>query len=153
MKPVVRRLGEGDLAGFRAMNSVFADGFGEDGEHYRVAPVDDENALRWLANASHVGLIAEADGKPVGALAGYIFDKYEQSRRELFIYDLAVLESHRRQGIASALLEETRRIARAAACWTIVVQADVFPEDEPARALYRKFACEEITAHHFDIAP
>jgi aminoglycoside 3-N-acetyltransferase I len=31
--------------------------------------------------------------------------------------------------------------------------ADIVPEDEPARALYRKLACEEITALHFDIAP
>ena len=55
--------------------------------------------------------------------------------------------------VGDALIDATRPIARKAGAWTIFVQADTIPEDEPARALYRKLASEEITALHFDIAP
>jgi GNAT superfamily N-acetyltransferase len=66
---------------------------------------------------------------------------------------LAVLEHHRRKGVASAMIAETRRVARECGAWTVFVQADIIPEDEPARALYRKLSHSEITALHFDIEP
>jgi aminoglycoside 3-N-acetyltransferase I len=88
----------------------------------------------------------------VGALAGYVLPKFEQARSEIYIYDLAVIEAARRQGVATALIDYLRAIARDIGAWTIFVQADIIPEDEPARALYRKLANDEITALHFDIA-
>ena len=148
----VRRLGTGDLDGFRAMNVVFSDVFGEP-ENYAAHLPSDAYALNWLADPHNFAILATDDGETIGALSGYVLDKFEQDRREVFIYDLAVREAARRRGVASALIEETRRIARDIGAWTIFVQADVFDEDEPARRLYRKFASEEITAHHFDIAP
>jgi len=148
----VRRIGPGDLAGFRAMNAVFAAGF-EEPEHYAAAPPADAWAARWLANPDHVALLADMGGTPVGALAGYVLPKFEQARSEIYIYDLAVIAAARRRGVASALIAQLRVIAREIGAWTIFVQADIIPEDEPARALYRKLASEEITALHFDIAP
>lgn len=148
----VRRLAPGDVAGLRAMNALFAEGF-EDPESYAAAPPDAAWAAEWLANPNHIALLAEAGGKVIGALAGYVLPKFEQARSEIYIYDLAVLESARRQGAATALIDALRAIAREVGAWTIFVQADIVPEDEPARRLYRKLACEEITALHFDIAP
>ncbi|MEM6266926.1 MAG: GNAT family N-acetyltransferase [Pseudomonadota bacterium] len=148
----MRRLEPGDIAGFRAMNAVFAAGF-EEPEHYAALPPSDLYAMQWLANQQNVALLAEESGKAIGALGGYILSKFEQERSEFYIYDLAVLESHRRKGVATALIEETRRIARAVGAWTVFVQADTIPEDEPARALYRSLASEELTALHFDIQP
>jgi aminoglycoside 3-N-acetyltransferase I len=148
----VRRLPPGDHAGFRALNRVFAEGF-EEPEHYATNPPDNDWAARWLADPNHVALLAEIDGVAVGALAGYVLPKFEQARSEIYIYDLAVVASARRQGVATALIDHLRTIARDIGAWTIFVQADIIPEDEPARALYRKLACEEITALHFDIAP
>lgn len=148
----VRRLGTGDMAGFRAMNALFCGVFGEP-KQYADYPPDDEYVLQWLARSSNIALLAEADGQAVGALAGYELAKFEQARSEIYIYDLAVAQSHRRQGVATAMIEELRRIARQRGAWTVFVQADIVPEDEPARALYRKLASEEITALHFDIAP
>lgn len=149
------RLCPGDLAGFRAMNAVFAAGF-DDQETYADRPPDDAWAMRWLANPNHIALLAEAAGAAhgaIGALAAYVLPKFEQARSEIYIYDLAVLESARRQGVATALIEALRAIARDIGAWTIFVQADIVPEDEPARRLYRKLASGEITALHFDIAP
>lgn len=146
------RLDKRDLAGFRAMNAVFSEGFGEP-ENYAAHPPSDDYAARWLANPDHFGVLGLVDGEPVGAIAGYILRKFETERAEAYIYDLAVLEEHRRKGIATAMIHEVRRIAREAGAWTVFVQADTIPEDEPARALYRSLASEEITALHFDIVP
>ena len=148
----IRSLGRGDLALFRAMNALFAAVF-EDQASYGSAPADDAYATALLARSDSVFLLAMAGEVPVGALAGYILPKYEQARSELYIYDLAVTKEWRRRGVATALIDETRRIARDVGAWTVFVQADTIPEDEPARLLYRKLASEEITALHFDIAP
>ncbi|BDW80658.1 hypothetical protein MACH24_00960 [Erythrobacter sp. Dej080120_24] len=146
------RLAPGDLAGFRAMNAIFSDGFGEP-QNYADHPPGDDYALAWLSNPSNFGILGTVDGEPAGALAGYVLQKFEQERTEVYIYDLAVLEHHRRKGVASAMIAETRRVARECGAWTVFVQADIIPEDEPARALYRKLSHSEITALHFDIEP
>ncbi|QIG55442.1 GNAT family N-acetyltransferase [Altererythrobacter sp. BO-6] len=134
------------------MNALFAEVFAMERE-YLGAPPDDTYVARWLADPRNIAIVAESRGETIGALAGYKWPKFEQARSELYIYDLAVRESDRRRGIATALIEEMRRIAREVGAWTVIVQADVFEEDEPARALYRKYAFEEIMAHHFDIRP
>ena len=148
----VERLGNGGIDRFREMNAIFAEVF-DDPCSYAAHTPGDAYARRWLANPDNIGLLVTLDGNGMGALAGFVLNKFEQERREIYIYDLAVRKSARRQGVASLLIEELRRIARDIGAWTIFVQADVDIEDEPARRLYRKFACEEITAHHFDIAP
>ena len=43
-------------------------------------------------------------------------------------------------GVATAMIAETRRIAKAAGAWTVFVQADTTPDDVPAQALYRSLA-------------
>lgn len=148
----VRRLGEGDLAGLRALNRLFAEVF-EEPESYAANPPDDAYAAAQLKRPGTVLLLAQEEGEVIGGLAGYILPKFEQARSEFYIYDLGVAEKLRRRGVATALIEEARRVAREAGAWTVFVQADTVPEDEPARALYRKLASEEITALHFDIAP
>mgnify|MGYP001485134501 CR=1 FL=1 len=148
----VRLLGPGDLADFRALNALFAEVFGEP-ETYAAAPPSDEYASGLLGDASVILLVARDGRRVIGGLGGYVLRKFERARSEIYIYDLAVAGDRRREGIATALIEETRRIAREIGAWTIFVQADVLPEDEPARALYRKLASDEITALHFDIAP
>ncbi len=148
----IRRLGPGDIAGFRAMNEVFSDVFGEP-ENYAQKKPDDAYCQQWLANPNNVAILAQQNGGAVGALGGYVLSKFEQARSECYIYDLAVREEARRIGVATALIEEMRRIARQVGAWTVYVQADVFEEDEPARLLYRKLAHSEIMAHHFDIEP
>lgn len=134
------------------MNVVFGAVF-EDPASFGSAPPDDSYAEGLLCRRDSVLLLAQNDEGPMGALAGYILPKYEQARSELYIYDLAVVEDWRRRGVATALIAETRKIAREIGAWTVFVQADTIPEDEPARRLYRKLASAEITALHFDIAP
>jgi aminoglycoside 3-N-acetyltransferase I len=75
-------------------------------------------------------------------------EKFEQQRREIYIYDLAVSDAHRRKGVATGLINALRRIAAGQGANVIFVQADL--EDGPATALYRSLGTMK-TAHHFDI--
>jgi aminoglycoside 3-N-acetyltransferase I len=61
-----------------------------------------------------------------------------------------VAADRRREGVASALIEELQRIATDIGAWVIYVQADY--GDEPAIALYEKLGTREDVMH-FDIAP
>jgi aminoglycoside 3-N-acetyltransferase I len=71
--------------------------------------------------------------------------------RSSYIYDLAVVSAHRRQGIATAMIEELKRIAAARGAYVIFVQADIGAEDQPAIELYTKLGKREEVLH-FDIA-
>jgi aminoglycoside 3-N-acetyltransferase I len=85
----------------------------------------------------------------VGGLVAYELLMLEQPRSEIYVYDLAVDEAHRRQGIATALIEALQPIARDCGAWVIFIQADY--GDEPAIALYNKLGSKEEVMH-FDIA-
>ena len=78
----------------------------------------------------------------------YELEKFEQARRELYIYDLAVAVAHRRRGIATALIQRLQEIASDRDAWVIFIQADY--GDEPAIALYSKLGTREDVLH-FDI--
>lgn len=84
----------------------------------------------------------------MGGLAAYELQKFEQDRREIYIYDLAVAEAHRRRGIATNLINELRTMAMARGAYVIFVQAD--RGDEPAISLYESLGKRE-DVYHFDI--
>ena len=126
--------------------------FGEP-DSYARHPPSDAYCRDLLAREDVLALVAIDGERVIGGLTAYLLRKFEQERSEIYIYDLAVAEDRRRLGVATALIREVRRIGREAGAWTLFVQADIIPDDEPARALYRKLATSEITALHFDIAP
>nr|WP_017324751.1 GNAT family N-acetyltransferase [Synechococcus sp. PCC 7336] len=57
-----------------------------------------------------IALAALKHGEVVGGLAAYELQKFEQERSEIYIYDLAVSAAHRREGIATALIQELKSI-------------------------------------------
>ncbi len=122
--------------------------FGDEGYH-GPAPGDD-HLRKLLSDDRFVALVAAIDGAMVGALAGYELVKFEAERSEFYIYDLAVRAGYRRQGVATALIEALKPIARARGGWMMFVQAD--PVDGPAVALYDKLGRREDVLH-FDISP
>lgn len=79
----------------------------------------------------------------------YELRKFEQHRSELYIYDLAVAAPHRREGIATALIQTLKGIARDRGAHVIFVQADV--GDDAAISVYSKLGVREEVLH-FDIA-
>lgn len=143
----VRRLDPSDLPLLRELNALFAEVFGERDTYLGNAP-DDDYCRSILADPNIILLVALAEGRVVGGLGGYRLRKFEQPRSEIYIYDLAVAESHRRQGLATALIETLQDIAAARGAWVIFVQAD--HGDDPAVALYTKLGTREDVMH-FDI--
>jgi aminoglycoside 3-N-acetyltransferase I len=142
-------LQSGDIARFRAMNALFAAVF-KDPDSYAAAPPSDAYADALLRKEGVFPLVAIERGEIIGALVAYELVKFEQARSEIYIYDLAVAETHRRLGVATALIQLLREIAAERGAWVLYVQADY--GDEPAIALYTKLGRREDVMH-FDIDP
>ena len=147
----VKRLGSADLETMRGLIEMFGEAFGEL-EIYQANPPSDSYLERVLADPKFVALAAVEDNTVVGGLAAYELVKFEMERREFYIYDLAVREDRRREGIATALIDELKSIAVAAGAWVIFVQADY--GDDPAIALYSKLGRREDVMHYdIDLKP
>ncbi len=106
---------------------------------------------RLLGSEYFIALVALKRDAVVGGIAAYELRKFEQERSEIYIYDLAVAAPHRREFIATALIEELKNIAAARGAYVMFVQGDTGAEDEPAIALYSKLGAREDVVH-FDIA-
>ena len=142
----VERLGPDDVAAMEEANRLFALVFAE--EAYHGPPAGRDHLAKVLSDPKFVALVARVDGTMVGALAGYELVKFEAERSEFYIYDLAVIEAHRRRGVATALIEAMKGVAREGNGWMVFVQAD--HRDQPAIALYEKLGRREEVIH-FDI--
>jgi aminoglycoside 3-N-acetyltransferase I len=142
-----RHLSASDLPLFKALLRVFGDAFGEP-ETYQGAVPTDEYLARFLGKPTVVALAAVREGQVVGGLVAYELEKFEQARSEIYIYDLAIDEAHRRRGIATGLIRTLQGIAKARGAYVIFVQAD--PGDDPAIRLYESLGTRE-DVHHFDI--
>lgn len=147
--PTIRVLDAGSLAEYRGLLRMFGAAF-EDEASYGARPPDDAYARSLLSNPGFVAIAALEGEEVVGGLTGYVLPKFEQARSELYLYDLAVAEGHRRRGIATALIEALKVEARRRGIYVIFVQAD--QGDEPAIALYSKLGTREEVLH-FDILP
>jgi aminoglycoside 3-N-acetyltransferase I len=143
----VRQLGLEDVRLMEELMIVFGEAFNEAATYMGARP--GTNYLRrLLASREFIALAAIGNGRVVGGLAAYELHKFEQERSEIYLYDLAVAQEHRRQGIATQLIEELKRIARHRGAYVIFVQAD--RGDAPAIALYSKMGKSEEVLH-FDI--
>ena len=127
---------------------VFGEAFG-DVPTYQDAVPDEEYLASLLAAPTFIAVVAMRGAEVVGGLAAYELPKFERVRREIYIYDLAVAEAHRRRGLARGLILELKRIAKARGAYVIYVQADL--ADAPAIALYESLGTREDVLH-FDIA-
>lgn len=143
----ILRLGVEDLARMHELLDVFGEAFDER-DTYGAARPGDAYLSRLLGSDTFLALAAVRDGAVVGGIAAYELRKFEQERSEIYIYDLAVAEGHRRQGIATALIAKTTEIAAERGAWVVYVQAD--RDDEPAVALYTMLGNREDVLH-FDI--
>ena len=133
----------------RGMLALFGEAFG-DRSTYTGSQPDDSYLEDLLSNGAFIAIAALSQAKVVGGLAAYTLPKFEQPRSEIYIYDLAVDSGYRRQGIATAMIEELKRLARARGAYVIYVQADY--GDDAAIALYSKLGIREDVLH-FDILP
>ncbi len=144
---IIRRLARGDLDQYRQLMAMFGEAFGEQGT-YTAEPPRDAYAEQLLDSDRFIALVALAGEEVVGGLAAYVLAKFEQERQEIYIYDLAVAAAQRRKGMATALIDHLKRIAKSLGAHVIFVQAD--QGDDAAIALYSKLGRREDVLH-FDI--
>lgn len=144
---VVRAIGTNETHLLDALMDVFGEAF-EDVETYGGAKPTQQYAERLLGSECFVTLVALDGDRVVGGLTAYELMKPERSRSEMYVYDLAVSATHRRRGIATALMHEITDVARDRGAWVVFVQAD--KGDDPAIALYSKLGTREDVLH-FDI--
>ncbi|MEZ5593637.1 MAG: AAC(3)-I family aminoglycoside N-acetyltransferase [Gammaproteobacteria bacterium] len=145
----VRVLGSSDIQAMREMLVAFGEAF-EDKPTYTQHQPTDTYLKELLSSSTFIAVAALSEAKVIGGLAAYALPKFEQARSEIYIYDLAVLESHRRQGIATAMIQELKKLAKSIGAYVIFVQAD--HGDDPAINLYTKLGVREDVLH-FDILP
>jgi aminoglycoside 3-N-acetyltransferase I len=135
-----------DIGLLKDLLRVFGEAF-EDVETYQGAVPENEYLQSLLALPHFIVVVALSGAEVIGGLAAYELQKFERDRREIYIYDLAVVAEHRRKGVATALIGELKRIARKRRAYVIFVQAD--RGDAPAIALYEGLGTRE-DVHHFD---
>jgi aminoglycoside 3-N-acetyltransferase I len=146
----VRELAADDLDLMDGLLTLFGRAF-NDAHTYDGNRPSASYLRKLLGSDSFIALAAVQAGSVVGAIAAYELKKFEQERSEIYIYDLAVAAEHRREGIATALIEELKDIGARRGAYVIFVQADTGIEDLPAVALYTKLGTREDVLH-FDIA-
>ena len=148
MTMAISRLGPDDLALMDGLLTMFGEAF-DDRATYGARRPKPGYLRSLLGRDDFVALAAVEQSQVFGGLVAYVLPKVEQERSEIYIYDLAVAATHRRRGIATALIGALQPIGRAHGAWVIYVQAD--HGDEPAIALYTKLGVREDVLH-FDIA-
>jgi aminoglycoside 3-N-acetyltransferase I len=144
----IQTLTSKDVSLMEAVLSVFGRAF-DDIETYRDKRPSTTYLAELLGREHFIALAALKNDEVVGGLAAYVLQKFEQERSEIYIYDLAVALAHRREGVATALIVELKKIAMTRGAYVIYVQAD--HGDEPAIELYTKLGIREDVLH-FDIS-
>lgn len=148
MEYLLKQLSSSDVALLKALFKVFGETFDEVVTYQSAIP-NDAYLESLLSKPYFIVLVAMDDNEVVGGLAAYELEKFEQDRREIYIYDLAVAKHHRRRGIATKLIKELKRLAKERKAYVIFVQAD--QGDTAAIRLYGSLGRKE-DVHHFDIS-
>ncbi|HET7465118.1 MAG TPA: GNAT family N-acetyltransferase, partial [Candidatus Dormibacteraeota bacterium] len=128
----IRRVGAGDDALVMAAGHLFD------------KAADPAAIERFLAAADHHLFLALAGGKPVGFVSGVELTHPDKGT-EMFLYELAVDERHRRMGIASELIAALRDLARKRGCYDMWVLTD--HDNKAALGTYRKSGTDEESSH------
>ncbi len=144
----IHQLAPDDVALMEALLTTFGEAFDEVETYGKNRP-SAGYLQRLLGSDYFITLAALKGNEVVGGIAAYELKKFEQERSEIYIYDLAVAAAHRRQGVATALIQELKNIATARGAYVMFVQADI--GDDPAIELYTKLGAREDVLH-FDIA-
>jgi aminoglycoside 3-N-acetyltransferase I len=119
----IKKLSTEDIELARSLFSVMASVFGEGSN----SPSSEYIAS--LLNRDDFWVIAAlANGTPVAGLTAFVLPLTHSEMAELLVYDIAVMQTHRRQGIGRRLLEMARSLAAErgiATTWVPVDNRDV----------------------------
>lgn len=136
---------EDGLKKFREMNELFANAF-EDEDHYLGHKPSDDYLLSLLKKDHILACVGLVDAQVVAGLVAYVLEKFEQERKEVYIYDLAVDIDHRRKKIGTNLIRFLISESEKLGAWVVYVQAD--RDDPPAMNLYESLGTREDVYHY-----
>ena len=91
---------------------------------------------RFFQSEDNILLVAEEAGTPAGCVYAYVLEAPHAVRPKMFLYSIDVFPRFQRRGVATALIEELKRLAAARNCSEIFVLTN---ENNPAaNRLYQK---------------
>lgn len=90
----------------------------------------------FIADSRNVLLIAYADEKACGCLYAYVLLSPHKSQPEMFLYSVDTFEPFRRKGVASALIEGAKKVAKESGCQEMFVMTN--NNNRSAMELYEK---------------
>jgi len=97
-------------------------------------PVRPDAVDRSLADPTHHLLLAVEGGQTVGFVSG-VETTHPDKGTEMFLYELAVDEAHRRRGVGTQLVRALADLAERQGCYGMWVVTE--PDNEAALATYR----------------
>jgi ribosomal protein S18 acetylase RimI-like enzyme len=97
--------------------------------------VDPAYMRGFLADDRHYLVAAYVEEGPVGMLLAYRLLRLDGTPSVLYVWEVGVVEHHRRRGIGRALVEEAKRLANEDGCRSMIVPTET--SNEAAMALYR----------------
>lgn len=125
MAITLRRMRLGDEAAFR---SIAPDVFDE--------PIHPERLAAYLGEPNHIMVLAFDGDLVVGQCAGVIH-RHPDKTTELYVDEVGTASTHRRQGIARAMIDELFARGRELGCAEAWLGTEM--DNEPAKALYRRY--------------
>lgn len=125
-----KRLALGDNQLASALFRMMAEVFGEAHE-----PLSDDYLDGLLGRDGFWAMAAFVDGEIVGGLTAHTMPMTRTETSEVFIYDIAVKENHRRKGVGRHLMAALREAAATGNIQDVLVGAD--NEDGHALDFYR----------------
>jgi ribosomal protein S18 acetylase RimI-like enzyme len=109
---------------------------GDEGVVRELATYDGPGNPEALLTDSRALMLVAFDGeRPVGFVLAHELPRRHGAPAKLFLYEVDVAESHRRRGIATALLSRLAELARERGIPAGFVLTE--PDNGPANALYR----------------
>lgn len=145
----IRFVDAGDITIARDLLALFASVFDEP-ETYSASPPTDDYLVQQLSSGAFIMVVALVDSTVVGGFGGYVLTKFEQERSEVFIYDLAVVSEFRRRGIATALIEKAKELARQRGAHLVWIQSE--SDDLPSSRTYQQYV-DPLKANHYEFSP
>ena len=103
-------------------------------QHLFDGPAKAEATARFLAEPGSHLLVGYVGGEPAGFVSG-VEVTHPDKGTDMFLYELAVDEAHRRRGHGRALIEALAAFARQRGCTGMFVFVD--DDNEAGRAAYR----------------
>ncbi|NIM99991.1 MAG: GNAT family N-acetyltransferase [candidate division Zixibacteria bacterium] len=103
----VKRLLPGDEElGQRAINTV------KPAQERNHEDVTVDYIHKFLEQEKNVLIVASEHGHPVGFALAYELDRVDRDRPMMLFYEIAVLKSHQRRGIARAMIGKLKEVCR-----------------------------------------